>query len=229
MIYRFYCAYPDVTQEYMESILKLVGNVKEFEVFRFQEDTPYVVDEDGEKKRYTFILKDDRENEFWLYTACGYSGEGPRTTRAILHLLGLKDDFKISKEGNNHIVESDLRPVHKINLLIAQDKAEQYRSPKRAYISLLSLEFKYAYQRKNFMDALKLMGYIQNVRKDDALNEKSYLFSWFDVSEEDYYYPTNNMVTLRSVFRDFSKENIEVMIKELIEKTGGEITEEKEV
>ncbi len=126
MIYRFYSEVPNDSVEYIETILPLIGNIVEFEVFRNQEDTLYVIMENNEIKRYTFILKDDRGNEFWLYTLCGYEGSGPNATLKILQLLGIKDDYKICKEGNNHIKKSNLNPIHKLNLLIAQNKGDSY-------------------------------------------------------------------------------------------------------
>ena len=72
---------PDSIVEYVKAILPLVGNIQEFEVCRDYEDAPHkLTDEEGYTAKYTFILKDDRENEIWLDSLCGYGGSGPIAT-----------------------------------------------------------------------------------------------------------------------------------------------------
>lgn len=225
MIYRFYNGAPDNTHKYVKTILPLIGNVTEFEVFRHQEDTPYVVIEDGEKQRYTFILKDDNDNEFWLYTLCGYHGSGPNATLKILQLLGLKKDFDICEEENIHIKEKNLKPEHKLNLLIAKDQSVSFSDDKVKYYFVICVDFKYAYQKQALIKSLKNIGYIQHVLPSDKnLYEKAYLFDNLETPEYEYYYYTNNILTLNRKFKEFSAEQVEVLLKSMIEYNGGIIT-----
>lgn len=225
MIYRFYNGAPDNTHKYVKTILPLIGNVTEFEVFRHQEDTPYVVIEDGEKQRYTFILKDDNDNEFWLYTLCGYHGSGPNATLKILQLLGLKKDFDICEEENIHIKEKNLKPEHKLNLLIAKDQSVSFSDDKVEYYFVICVDFKYAYQKQALIKSLKNIGYIQHVLPSDKnLYEKAYLFDNLETPEYEYYYYTNNILTLNRKFKEFSAEQVEVLLKSMIEYNSGIIT-----
>lgn len=230
MIYKFYNGGPDNTVKYVETILPLIGNVKEFEVFRNQEDTPYVVTEDDEEKRYTFILRDDNDNEFWFYTLCGYHGSGPNATLKILQLLGLKEDFNICKEGNTHIKVKNLKTVHKLNLLIEQDKAQSYEDEVIDYNSIVSIEFKYAYQKQQLIEALKSIGYMQHVLpKDIIFFEKAYLFNDLEIPAYEYYYYTNHIFTLNRELRALSPDHVRAVLKQIIRNNGGTITYEAQV
>lgn len=227
MIYRFYSEVPNDSVEYIETILPLIGNIVEFEVFRNREETPYIVIENKEIKRYTFILKDDRDNEFWLYTLCGYQGSGSNATLKILQLLGIKDDYNICKEGNNHIRKSNFNPIHKLNLLIAQNKENSYSSKSIIYNSIISVNFKYAYQKHNLIKLLNLFGYFQYVpSKNRTFFEKIYLFDRFENPPYEYYYYTNSIFILDSEFYEFTKEQIETIIKNIVKNNGGLITYE---
>ncbi|GAA0125006.1 hypothetical protein UT300019_09080 [Clostridium sp. CTA-19] len=227
MIYRFYDGAPDKTVSYVETILPLIGNVTEFEVFRNQEDTPYVVMEDDEKKLYTFILKDNNDNEFWLYTLCGYHGSGPNATLKILQLLGLKEDFEICEEENTHIRKKNLKPIHKLNLMIVQDKAEGYSDEILEHNSMISIDFKYAYQKHNLIKVLRALGYMQHVLPNDrTFYEKAYLFDNLEVPEYEYYYYTNYILTLNRRLRNFSFDQVQALMKEIIKNNGGNISYE---
>lgn len=227
MIYKFYDGVPDNTVEYVETILPLIGNIKEFEVFKNQEDTPYIVVEDGEKKRYTFILKDDNDNEFWLYTLCGYNGSGPNATLKILQLLGLKKDFEICKEDNIHIIKKDLKPIHKLNLIIVQDMADGYNDKKLEYHSVISINFKYSYQKNNLIKALALLGYTQHdLPENRYFYEKTYLFDDLEVPEFEYYHYTNHVFTLNRELKDLSSDNVKSLMKEIIKNNAGIISYE---
>lgn len=193
-------------------------------MFKNREDTPFVLIEDGEENRYTFILKDDKENEFWLYTLCGYNGSGPNATLKVLQLLGLKKDFKICEEGNIHVKKKNLNPVHKLNLLISQDIAAGYDDKVLEYNFVISINFKYAYQKHNLIDVLNSIGYMQHMvpiyRK---FYEKAYLLDDLEIPEYEYYYYTNHIFTLNREFRNFSSEQVEILLKQLIKNNGGTI------
>lgn len=230
MIYRFYNEAPDNTHEYVKTILPLISNVTEFEVFKHQEHTPYVVIEDGEKQRYTFILKDNKDNEFWLYTLCGYHGSGPNATLKILQLLGLKKDFGICEEENIHIKKKNLKSEHKLNLLITQDHSASFSDDKVKYCFLICVDFKYAYEKQALIKSLKSIGYIQHVLQSDKnFYEKAYLFDDIETPEYEYYYYTNNVLTLNRKFKEFSEEQVEVLLKSMIEYNGGTINYESKI
>ncbi|PKM88146.1 MAG: hypothetical protein CVU87_08165 [Firmicutes bacterium HGW-Firmicutes-12] len=230
MIYKFYDVAPDTTLKYVETILPLIGNITEFEVFRNKEDSPYVVREEEEIKSYTFILKDQKEDEFWFHTLCGYSGSGPNATLKILQLLGIKEDFHTCEEGNTHIKKRSLNPVHKLNLLVTQDKAKGYNDKDIDYNIVLSMDFKFAYQKHNVLKILKDLGYIQHIIPENkVLYKKSYLFDELDKPKYEYYYYTDNIFTLSPAFRDLSKAQVQTLVKKIITGNNGTINYEADI
>lgn len=224
MIYRFYDGVPDNTLKYVETILPLIGNIKEFEVFKNLEDTPYVVQENEEKKRYTFILKDEDDNEFWLYTLCGYHGSGSYGTLKILQLLGLKEDFEVCEERNIHIEKKNLNAIHRLNLLIVQDKAKGYDDKVIKHNFVISIDFGYAYQKQGVMNLLNSIGHMNHVlRNERKFYEKSYVFNKLETPEYEYYYYTNHIFTLNRDLRAFSREQVQTLLTTIIENNGGTI------
>ena len=222
MIYKFYDGAPDNTIKHVEYILPMISNVKEFEVFRNYEDSPYKSVEDGEVRRYTFILKDDNNNEFWFYTLCGYHGSGPNATLKILQLLGLKEDYNICEEWNTHIRQRNLKPIHKLNLLVSQDKSINYSDDKEEYRFLATIDFKYAYQKNNFIKTLDSFGHLQHVIPENRdFFEKAYAFDELDVPAYEYYYYTNNIFKFNRKFKDFSADQIQIIVEELVKENGG--------
>lgn len=222
MIHKYYNGAPDMTLSYVKNILPMIGNIKEFEVFRDKEESPYWSIVDDEKLEYPFILKDDNDNEFWLYTLCGYSGTGPSTTTKILQLLGIKQDFGICEDGVKHIKQENLKPIHKLNLLIQQDKSVNYSQDIQKSLFMSIIDFRYAYQKNNFIKALKSLGYMQHfIPEYKQLFQNSDAFDGLDVPNFEYYYYTNNIFKFNCEFKDFSSEQIELIVKFLSENNGG--------
>jgi len=225
MIYKFYNGSPDITERYVKNILPLISNIKEFEVFRNCEESPYLVIEDNERLRYTFILKDDMDNELWLYTLCGYHGSGPNATLKILQLLGVKEDYSICEEGMNHIKQRNVKPVHKLNLLTSQDKSIKYSDDIEEFHFLAEIDFKFAYQKSNFIKALESFGYLQHVTSvDKQFFAMAYVFDELDTPSPayEYYYYTNNIIKFNQSFKDFSSEQIQIILEALTKHYGGE-------
>lgn len=230
MIYKFYDGAPDNTVQHVKYILPMIGNIKEFEVFRDYEASPYKSVEDGEVRRYTFILKDDNNNEFWFYTLCGYHGSGPNGTLKILQLLGLKEDYHICEEGRTHIKQKNLKPTHKLNLLVAQDVSANFSEDKEEYRFLATIDFRYAYQKNNFVKTLESFGYLQHVTPDDkGFFQKAYVFDGLDIPAYEYVYYTNNIFTFNRKFRDFSVGQVRTIIEEFVKINGGSFQKEFDI
>ncbi|WP_434510092.1 hypothetical protein [Desulfitobacterium sp. AusDCA] len=150
------------TKEFVRSILPLISDICKFQVFREAKDSSFVSIEDGIETRYTFILEDEKGNEVWLNTLCGYGGGSPRETVAILQLLGIREDFDILVEGNDHIVVENLQPNHSLNFLImAQENP----------VILFNARFKTAADRLNVMRSLGCFGLMAGVNKDNELSD----------------------------------------------------------
>ncbi|MHC1683149.1 MAG: hypothetical protein AB6733_09410 [Clostridiaceae bacterium] len=230
MIYKFHNGSPDNIVRHVEYILPMIGNIKEFEVFRNYEDTPYQAVEDDERVKYTFILKDDNNNEFWLNSLCGYGGSGPGATLKILQLLGIKQDFNVCKEGIKHIKQKKLNPIHKLNLLIAQNKSLSIYTDDDKFLFMLNINFKYAYQKSNFIKALKLLGWMEHVIPENReLFEIADAFDGIVVPDFEYYYYTNNIFTFNNEFKEFSPNQIQVIVESLARNNGGEFKKEFDI
>lgn len=222
MIYKFHSVSPDNIVRHIEYILPMFGNLKEFEVFRNYEDTPYQSIEDNERVKYSFILKDDNNNEFWLNSLCGYSGSGPKATLKILQLLGIKQDYNVCQEGIVHIKQKNLKPILELNILIAKNKSLSFDRDVE-FLFMSTIEFKYAHQKSDFIKALKSLGYMQHVIPENReLFEKAAAFDGLVTPNFEYYYYTNNIFTFNSVFKDFSSDQIQVIVKTLVQSNGGD-------
>ncbi len=150
---KFHAGGSDESVEFVKGILPLIGNVQGFEVYGSREQTPYVETVNGHQHRYTCILRDDRGNEVWLPTLCGYGGAGAFATRRILQIIGLKDDYRI--EDRQQIKETGLKPVHRLRLLVGGAAGASLRFVGRFWIAM---EFKYAYQLSRVRTALQALG-----------------------------------------------------------------------
>lgn len=150
------------TKEFVRNILPLISDICKFEVFREAKDSTFVSEEDGVETRYTFVLDDVKGNEVWLNTLCGYKGGSPLETLDILHILGIREDFGILVEGNEHITVENLQPNHSLNFLIMSQE-----NP----VILVNARFKTATDRQNVMRSLGCFGLISGVNKDDELSD----------------------------------------------------------
>ncbi|MGL4731552.1 MAG: hypothetical protein ACRCW0_08205 [Clostridium sp.] len=230
MIYKFHDGSPDNIVKHIEYILPMFGNVKEFEVFRNYEDTPYQSVEDDERVKYTFILKDDNNNEFWINSLCGYSGSGPNATLKILQLLGIKQDFNVCKEGILHIKQRNLKPIHKLNLLISKDKSSSFSRDEQEFLFMSTIDFKYAHQKSNFIKALKSLGYMQHVIPENrGFFEKADAFDGLVTPTFEYYYYTNNIFTFNRVFKGFLSDQIQVILETFAKNNGGDFVKQFDI
>lgn len=156
-------------------------------------------------------------------TLCGYPGSGPNATLKILQLLGLKEDFNICEQGINHIKQQDLKPIHKLNLLISQDKSINFSDDNEEFQFLATIDFKFAYQKNDFIKAIKSFGYFQHFNQEDKqFCKMAYVFDELDTLAYEYYYHTNNMIEFNQSFKDFSSNQLQIILKALAKHNGGE-------
>lgn len=170
------------TKEFVWDILPLIADICKFQVFREAKDSPFVSEEDGVETPYTFIIEDVKGNEVWLNTLCGYKGGSPLETVDILHIFGIREDFGILVEGNEHITVENLQPNHSLNFLIMSQE-----NP----IILVNARFKTAADRWNTIRALRCFGSMFGIEKDDELSgffthEGTYYKGEYDVNQRFY-------------------------------------------
>lgn len=202
---------PDFTVDYVKRHLDLIGNIKEFEVF--YNNSPYKLE--GEQYDYTFILRNDNNDEFWLDTLCGYSGAGPNATKKILQILGLKDDYKISEK--KYIKETNLKPIHQLNLLITT--TTNYIN--KAHHSWAIINFPYAYQLLNAKNALECFGCLSDAKSEDiniplSLQNYESAYEWAD-------YATNNEYLLHREYSNVSPSILKTIIKSIVMENYGSV------
>lgn len=197
-------------------ILPLIGNICKFQAFRNNEDSPFISVEDGVTKYYPFGIEDEYGNEVWLDTLCGYGGGSPHETVAILQILGVRNDFGILLEGNDHIIGENLVPVHSLNFLAMSQKDRP--------ILLVKASFKTAADRWNAIHALRCFGTLYGTDQDD---EDSNFYSF----EDTYFiadYAVNNKLFLDPNFmpkglENFTLSQIRSIIRNIIYGNHGSI------
>ncbi|GFP76254.1 hypothetical protein [Clostridium fungisolvens] len=149
---KFYSEDSNLSVQYIKNILPLLGNLKEFEIFRYEKDSPYKSAE--ENKIYTLILKDDRDNEVWLGNACSwYEGSGPLASIKILKIFGVYNHFDITKKDHVKVVNPKI--IHKFNILVDTISQETKRNVQHFWIAT---SFKYPYELLKVKEALSYMG-----------------------------------------------------------------------
>lgn len=159
MIFKYQRSNACTTLEYVTNILTCIKDIKSFEVFRDSIDSPFVSIEDGKEKRYSFMIKDKENNELWLDTLCGYGGGSPGETESILQILGLRDDYRITIQNNDHIYREELEPNHSLNLLLM--------SRRESPIFLAKMNFKQASDRWACLKAIQCFGTKLGIDSDD--------------------------------------------------------------
>lgn len=226
MIYRFYDDVPDNTLNFVESIIPLIGNIKEFEVFRDRNKSPYVIEENGQKIYYTFVLMDDNGNEIWLHTLCGYSGSGPYTTLKILQLLGINEDFGLTNKENDHIIKKNIQPLHKLDLVVTIDNSQMLDKKVLDYLFYANIDFQYAHQKYRTIKILELLGYLQHAKlQNKSLFEKVFLLDDLMTPATETYYFSNYIFSLDKEFCTFSRGEIQILIERIIRRSGGTLNE----
>ena len=162
MIFNFHDS-TDKTLLFVQSVLPLMENIRSFEVFRDQIDSPYFLKELINGKEYEirlpFILTDEYKNELRLVTLCGYGGSSPHVTEHILQLFGIYTDYDITVEGVNHISQEILPDEIDLSLRISVMNGE----PKEGPLYKARLNFTKPGHRLNFFNALETFGFLDPV------------------------------------------------------------------
>lgn len=149
---KFYSEDSSLSVQYIKNILPLLGNLKEFEIFRYEKDSSYKSTE--ENKIYTLILKDDRDNEIWLGSACsGYEGTAPLASIKILKLFGVYNHFDILKKDYVKVINP--KTIHRFNILVDTISHETKRNVHHFWIAT---SFKYPFELLKVKEALSYMG-----------------------------------------------------------------------
>lgn len=148
----------------------------------------------------------------------------------ILQLFGIKENYNICEEGIKHIKQQNLKPIHKLNLLISQDKSINYDDDNEKFHFLVVINFKFAYQKNNFVKSLNSFGYFQHVIPEDKqFFELPNVFDKVDTPAYEYYYYTNNIIKFNQEFKDFSSEQLQLILEALVEHNGGQIEQKFDI
>ncbi|QAA33467.1 hypothetical protein [Clostridium manihotivorum] len=149
---QFYSDDSALTLQYIKGIMFLLGDIKEFEIFKNEKDSPYKTLDNN--KLYSFILRDDKNNELWLKNPfCSYGKAGEYATNKILKLLGILDSFKLKEK--DYVKEVNLTPIHKLNLLISTASSKSNNNNHHFWIVS---NFKYAYELLKVKESLSTFG-----------------------------------------------------------------------
>ncbi len=189
--------------DYVKAMIGKMGNIKEFRAFRNDTD-PYFEVEDGYKQYYHLILIDDKGNEFWVDTNCGYSGTGPSFTEKILQLIGVRQNYTVDKKEIIH--EKDLELNHDMNLLAVLG---DYNNSKEKYKILFMLEatFNNAALRFKTLEALKTLGNVHPYNMDDKRFNK--YFENYKYTDNSYgEYTVNNTLFINKHLKNMHINNI---------------------
>jgi hypothetical protein len=212
---KFRSGAPDVNVNFVKSILPNLGNITEFEVY--YEESPYIVEEDGRKNEYTFILRDDQENELWLYSLCGYGGSGPQATKEILQILGLKDDYQISER--KIIKETNLKPIHDLRLIVFTHHEKILGEPEIRF--MVESSFQYAYQLHSAKNALKCFGDLY-AELDDHPHRSRTLFHGYETGKKEWYeYATNNRLIFDREYTTCTTDRLKAILNSIISANKG--------
>ncbi|PAB60883.1 hypothetical protein [Anaeromicrobium sediminis] len=219
---KFYHDDPNLTVRFVKNIVPLFSNIKEFEVYRDEKQSPYIDEESN--KVYRFVLKDDKDNELWLNTICGYSGTGPYSTQKILNIFGLKNDYKI--EEKSYISESNLTPIHQINLLISKCEKDRFNDKENTnHYFWLNANFTYASQLYNTRKLLESFGYFTPAKSYAQFYDIEIPFNLQKFDKHDNYadFTINNVFFFNNELNDLPISTLETILKEIIQNNGGSV------
>lgn len=200
--------------DYVKAMIGKIGIIKEFEVF-FEDTNPYYEIVGGYKEYYHFILRDDNDNEFWIDTNCGYSGTGPSFTEKILQLLGLREDYNITRK--KVIYEKDLKFNHDLNVLVVSNDLhfDEYK-----IWFMLELKFNNAETRLKTIDALKTLGNITSLNiNEERFNKYFYDNKYIDNSFGEY--KVNNIFFLNRNLNEIKVKDLQTILNTMITKISG--------
>lgn len=208
--------------------LPRVKNITEFEVYKDDEDIPTMYKKvpdvyvnEGERsetlRTYPLVLRDPEwEQEIWIEGAnCGYSGSGPRATKDILQLCGIKIDYEqISKMDK--LVMRNLNPVHDLNFVVCEAKDFLHLEEEKRF--KVEMKFNTAHQKYEAREHVSLLGDIRPLRDLVMYEEKTeeYYFRLpYSTKGENYYSATNNVITISEAFKGLSDKVLCEIITEI--------------
>jgi hypothetical protein len=201
---------------YVKGILPQIGNIIEFEAY-YEDFALYSETVDGRKEYYNLILRDDKGNEYWLDSNCGYDGIGPKYSEKILNLLGLRKNYGFSSKKT--IKESNLTPNYDMNLLILAKHQMLEKEISSAHF-YLSSKFNSAFERLKTIETLSCFG-----RVEPLSEEKEETASYFhDLKVEDDSEGecrVNLLYHLSSYLQNFDKRNIKALLTLALDNNHG--------
>ncbi|WP_160679282.1 hypothetical protein [Clostridium sp. C8-1-8] len=160
---QFYCDDSALTVQYIKGIMFLIGDIKEFEIFKNEKDSPYK--NLYNNKAYSFILRDDKNNEIWLKSPfCSYGESGEYATNKILKLFGILDNFKLKEK--DYVKEVNLAPIHKLNLLISTTSSKSNNNTHHFWIVS---NFKCSYELLKVKESLSTFGLCCAAKQKDII------------------------------------------------------------
>jgi hypothetical protein len=202
--------------DYVKGMLPQIGNIKEFEVY-FEDTDPYYEIVNGRKEYYNLIIRDDKENEYWLDSNCGYEGVGPSYSEKILQLLGVRKSYYLN--DRRIVKEYNIQPNYSANLLVVSDVYYDENGKSAVYF-YLPCRFNNAYERFKTLETLKCFGSITPLSK-----EEEYFGSYFqdDMIEDESSGENrvNLIYSLSSSLHNFDKRNIRSILTLAIENNNG--------
>lgn len=207
--FRFNDGTPNDTLDYVKGIMPLLGDIKAFKIFN-NYFTPY------DNEIYNFFLKDVNGNELWLDTLSGSAEVGIKNTRAILQLLGIKEDYDI--KANGFLNEENIRPVHKLNILLTKPVSAAKTDP----LFWVQTNFTSAYQLYNLKNILNLLGCYEPVNKNQSNVVPNHLQQDAFSNELDDY-ATNMALVLNGDTSKFDHNTLKIIIKNAVIENGGEL------
>ncbi len=201
------------TVAYVRSILPFLSDVCEFELYH-PKKSPYVeVIQSSEPSRrsvfynrndyktvanttslgrqisnikvYTFLLRDDLNNEVWLY-----ADPQKFETVEILHMLGLKEISHFQNKKSFQMKK--LVPDHQLNILVEGEREQK--------LLLASYEFPYACKRLKAVEILHSYGYLNPILTKYEYGGNLSYFDGFPIrNNETYDFATNNTFLFEEV------------------------------
>jgi len=206
--------------DYVKAMIGKMGNIKEFKAFRNDTD-PYFEIEDEYKQYYHLILIDDRENEFWIDTNCGYSGTGPSFTEKILQLIGARENYNIDKKEIIH--EKDLELNNNLNVLVAR---RNFHNSKEKYKILFMLEarFNNAALRFKTVKALETLGNINSHNVNDQRFNK-YFNDYNYIDRSCGQYTINNILFINKHLKNISIDDLRTILNTMFVSICGDFAE----
>lgn len=206
--------------DYVKAMIGKMGNIKEFKAFCNDTD-PYFEIEDGYKQYYHLILIDDRKNEFWIDTNCGYSGTGPSFTEQILQLIGARENYNVEK--NKIIHEKNLELNNNLNVLVVLN---DFYNTKEEYKILFMVEAKFnnAALRFKTFSALETLGEVYSNSVNDR-NFNKYFGGYNYIDNSSGQYKVNNILFINKHLKNISINHLREILNTMFVSICGDFAE----